>query len=240
MDKIKITTIFDNVSYNDKVSTSWGFSAVIEKGNQKLLFDTGNDGEHFFRNLNELNYNYKDFHQVVISHLHWDHINGLSDLLVVNPDIHVFLPSTHSDKVEKYKSSVKNLTLVNEPVEIIPGLFSMGSLPGVVDEQSVVVKSAQGLVVITGCAHPGLEPILNQVKQVFPDENVYLLMGGFHLLKTEAPQVKGIIEKVKEFNVKYIMPSHCTGEEQIQLIKAEFGETFIAGGAGRVLEIGSI
>jgi len=48
-----------------------------------------------------------------------------------------------------------------------------------IKEQSLIIKSAKGLIIITGCAHPGIVNIVKKAKEIFPNENVYLVLGYF-------------------------------------------------------------
>ncbi|GAF90446.1 unnamed protein product, partial [marine sediment metagenome] len=68
-----------------------------------------------------------------------------------------------------------------------------------------------GLIVITGCAHPGIVNIVKKAKELLTSE-VYLVLGGFHLCWMNLSQVKRIIDGVKEEGVKKVAPSpifHC-------------------------------
>ena len=70
--------------------------------------------------------------------------------------------------------------MVDEPIEICRGVYSTGEIQGVVNEQSIIFDTDSGLVVITGCAHPGILNILKKVKEI-RNKEIYLVLGCFHL-----------------------------------------------------------
>jgi len=102
--------------------------------------------------------------------------------------------------------------------------------------KSMVIDTTKGLVVITGCAHPGIEDIVLKAKQEFK-EDIYLVLGGFHLGNASASQVDAIIKEFNRIGVKYVAPCHCTGEDAISKFRDAFGEDFIQVGVGKVIEI---
>jgi 7,8-dihydropterin-6-yl-methyl-4-(beta-D-ribofuranosyl)aminobenzene 5'-phosphate synthase len=67
--------------------------------------------------------------------------------------------------------------------------------------------------------------------------DVALVMGGFHLSATSEYQVEGIIDDFRELGVQRVTPSHCTGDSAIQMFAAAYGESYLKGGAGRVITL---
>ena len=90
---MKITIVYDNDLFGYFLKSDWGFSALIDK---KILFDTGADGKLLLENMKKLHINPKKIEIVILSHQHWDHINGLSDLLSVNKNLTVYLLKSFS------------------------------------------------------------------------------------------------------------------------------------------------
>ncbi|MFO7889374.1 MAG: hypothetical protein R6V04_03445, partial [bacterium] len=86
-----------------------------------------------------------------------------------------------------------------------------------ISEQSLVVKSKKGLVVITGCSHPGITKIVEKVREIFTKQTIYLVFGGFHLMNRERREIKLIVEKLKDLGINYVGPTHCTGYEAQQI-----------------------
>ncbi|MBN2410915.1 MBL fold metallo-hydrolase [candidate division KSB1 bacterium] len=233
----KISIVFDNTTLDPGLKTEWGFACVIELDNEKSLFDTGNDGKILLSNMARLGYAPKDFSRLIISHMHWDHVGGVIDFLHHNSDVIVYMPaSSLTDDINMIKSISKSVVLVSEPVEITDGLFSLGDLPGYLNEQSVVLKTDEGLVVLTGCAHPGVLNIVKRARVSFPDVPVKLLIGGFHLLHDSTESVIELIEKLKRLNVQQVAPTHCTGEKQMELCRQLYAGHYIKAGAGLKLQ----
>lgn len=233
MGAVKITTVFDNTALEPSCSPEWGFAAVIELPNETILFDTGNDGQILFHNLSVLGFGETTFSKIVISHMHWDHTGGLSKVIQANPEAVVYLPSTApAAEVEKFKKII----LVKAPQHIADGVFSLGEMPGRTNEQAIAVRTVNGLVIITGCAHPGIVDIVKAGREQFPHDSLHLVMGGFHLNQHSKKQVIDIISSFKVAGVQYVSPTHCTGEAAISLFKQEYADKFITPGVGLRVE----
>ena len=126
---------------------------------------------------------------------------------------------------------------VKEPLRICKDVWSTGQMGSLIKEQSLVIKTIKGLVVITGCAHPGIVNIVKKAKEMFKKEEIYLVMGGFHLLSYSEKETERIIRELKNLEVKKIAPSHCTGVKQIELFKRAWGKDFINSGCGATIGI---
>ncbi len=97
------------------------------------------------------------------------------------------------------------------------------------DERTLVLRTSKGIVIISGCAHRGSVNITKDVSRYFPEEKIILLMGGFHLGKTDYNSIMQRISTLKEMNIGGIGLCHCTGAKACQLFKKEFaGRCFIA------------
>jgi len=107
----------------------------------------------------------------------------------------------------------------------------------VVKEHSLILDTKRGLVVITGCAHPGIVKIIKTVKNQFSDKEIYLVMGGFHLYNLSESEVKQIIENFKNLGVQKVVPSHCTGDQAIGLFAEAYQGDFIQNGVGKLIEV---
>ena len=88
----QITMLYDAFGAESSLVKDWGFAALIEYGGKRILFDTGNNGETFEHNVNELGVDLKRLDAVVISHRHGDHTSGINYLLEVNPDVKIYAP----------------------------------------------------------------------------------------------------------------------------------------------------
>jgi 7,8-dihydropterin-6-yl-methyl-4-(beta-D-ribofuranosyl)aminobenzene 5'-phosphate synthase len=200
---MKITIVYDNKA-DEGLKSGWGFSCVIE-AKEKILFDTGDSGENLIYNLRQLNIQPESIAAVVISHNHWDHTGGLKDFLKFNNNAKVFHPESFS-----------------KPTEISSGIHSTGALGGLIKEQSLVVNTKKGNLVITGCAHPGLAKIIHKAKQL---GEIYAVLGGFH----------GFSKLEKLQGIKLIAPCHCT--RYSEQIREKYPQQFKQVKAGTVVEI---
>jgi 7,8-dihydropterin-6-yl-methyl-4-(beta-D-ribofuranosyl)aminobenzene 5'-phosphate synthase len=104
------------------------------------------------------------------------------------------------------------------------------------DDQSIVVRTAAGLVVILGCAHSGVVNTLAHARRIGGDERVFAVVGGTHLQFAEPEQLRRTVEALKGLNIQRLGVSHCTGSQAAARLANEFGETFFFNSAGTVVE----
>ena len=233
---VKMTVLYDNYLFTEGTKTAWGFSCFIEGTEKNILFDTGGKGEVLMHNIDKLNVAPESVDIIVISHNHWDHTGGLFTFLEKKSGIPVYLPHSFPEEfIDKVKDAKATVVLINEPVEICKDVYSTGEIEGPVNEQSLIVKTNKGLVVVTGCSHPGIVNIIKRAQEIMGEE-VYLVFGGFHLMRHSEKEVKEIIRQFRELGVKKCGATHCTGDKQINLFKEAYGNDYIEMGTGRVLE----
>ena len=211
---MKATILYDNETAIDGLIPDWGFSTLIETGERKILFDTGAKGDILLRNMTSLGIDPAKVDEVFISHSHWDHTGGLGDFLKINPcDVYVPLSC-------QSPSGADSVIRVGEPIQMHENIFSTGELGDF--EQSLVVRTSRGLVLVAGCSHPGVACILESAS---PLGKVTALMGGLHGFNDF-----GLIRDLDR-----ICPTHCT-QYQAE-IKALYPEKFLEGGVGRVITL---
>ena len=209
---MKITIIYDNEAFRKDLRADWGFSCLVDVYEKKILFDTGTKGSILLENMKILDIDPSVIEEVFISHSHGDHTGGLSDFLKVNP-VPVYVPAS-------YGKSFPQAVAVREPIQIHENIFSTGELNNT--EQSLIVKTERGVVVIAGCSHPGVKPILEAAAQF---GNVTALIGGLHGF-TDFDLLKGL---------ELVCATHCTRyKSEIQSL---YPDIFVEGGAGRILEL---
>ncbi len=237
---LSITVSYDNNPYKERLTIAWGFSCVIRGTEKTILFDTGGDGSILLTNMEELGINPKEIDLVVLSHIHGDHVGGLSSFLEKNPEVVVYLPKSFP---KGFKDGVKGhgakVVEVQEPLKICEGVFSTGELGIWIKEQSLIIYTEKGLIVITGCAHPGIVKIVNKAKDLVKND-VILVMGGFHLGGESRGEIEKIVSSFKKLGVNYVGPCHCSGDAARQLFKEEYGENFINVGVGRVITMNDL
>ena len=236
VEKMTITVVFDNYPYREGMATEWGFSAYITYKDHKVLFDTGLDGSILLSNLGKLGIQPDEIQHLVLSHEHNDHTGGLGTLLPQTSNLKVYvLPSfpTYLKGQIAQKAEVIEVVPMHSVAERIS---TTGEISGYPNEQSLVIDTQDGLVVITGCSHPGVEKIVLTAKRQFK-EDIYLVMGGFHLGGAPNSDIQAVIQEFKRIGVKKVAPSHCTGDNAIALFRKAFGDDFIRIGAGAEIEI---
>ena len=230
--EITLISIYDNYQINPELKTAWGFGLVIETPFEKILFDTGSDSSVLLFNMKKLGIDPKSIDKVVISHIHGDHLGGLEGFLEENNKVTVFIPNSFPDSIRNMIKSYKaDFVNVSDSIKISDFIFSTGELYGPPEEQSLVINSKKGLIVITGCAHPGIVNVVKKAKEMFPEKNIYLVLGGFH----HPP--KKVVYELKKLKVEKVAPSHCSGDLIIEAFKEEYKENFIKNGVGRIIKI---
>ena len=234
---VNVHVIYDNYVFNKGTQSDWGFSILIEGLDKCVLFDTGTQAEIFKANFKEMGFDVSKIDEVFISHEHDDHTGGLGAVLSMNHEIKVVVPETFSKSFFSIPETAGSVAeLVINPVEVCKGLYTSGINGKLIPEQSMVLNTGKGLVVITGCAHPGIIKILEKVKKNFGKE-IYMVFGGFHLMNKSEKQIKEIIDNMNRLGVKKCGASHCTGEQQIEWFRQAFGDNFIELGSGNVFTI---
>ena len=234
---LNLTIIYDNNPYNSELETRWGFSCLVEGPEKTILFDVGGDGSVLLSNIEKLGINPNVVDIIVLSHVHYDHVGGLPDFLRNNPNVTVYMPRSLPQSIkDEVKNANAELVQVHDFVTICKNVYSTGELGSFLKEQSLIIKTSKGLVIITGCAHPGIVNIIKKAKKELKTD-VYLVVGGFHLCWMNTWQIKGIINEVEEEGVKKVAPSHCSGDLARKLFKKVYGGDFITIGAGSKIKI---
>lgn len=211
---IIIVTLYDGYEYDSKLRTGFGFSCLVKIGGKSLLFDTGSESQTLLYNMQQLKIKPEEVEIVVLSHSHGDHTGGLRGFLNAN-----------GHKAKVYKPGV-----FKKPTEIGTNVYSTGGLGRFIKEQALAVKSLRGLIVITGCAHPGVVNIVKKAQEI--EKTIYIVLGGFHLGDGRA-----VIKEFKALGVQKVAPCHCTGDLAIGQFREEYKDNFIANGVGKIIEI---
>ncbi len=210
---MKLTIIYDNEVHTEGLKADWGVSFLIESEDTRMLFDTGAKGDILLWNMQKLGITAGDIDEIFISHDHWDHAGGIPALLKTNPDIRIYVP-------ESYKSEGKNLIRIKEPTKIREHMYSTGELAGI--EQSLLIETKKGLIIVSGCAHPGIDKILETASTY---GKIHALIGGLH----------GFNEFCLLDDIELVCPCHCT--QHIKEIETLYPDKYIQGGAGKVINL---
>ena len=236
--KITMFVVYDNYQFNLDLATGWGFSCVVEIPTQTILFDTGGNSSVLLSNMEKLSIDPGEIDVVVISHIHGDHVGGFEGFLQRNDRIKVYIltsfPDSWREKIQSFGAEYHD---VEEPMKISENAYTTGEMGIWLKEQSLILHTQQGLIVITGCAHPGIIKIIQRAKQIVPDTPVYLVIGGFHLSGVSDEELRSIIKGFRELGVIKVAPSHCSGDRCRELFKEEYKEDFIESGVGKIITL---
>jgi 7,8-dihydropterin-6-yl-methyl-4-(beta-D-ribofuranosyl)aminobenzene 5'-phosphate synthase len=134
-----------------------------------------------------------------------------------------------------------NFQLIDKNVEIVPGMYLIALVsdqPGTLElrELSLAIRTPDGLVLVVGCSHPGVEHIVQQASAI--DPHINLLFGGLHQIQAPDPEVERIARVLHDqYKLERIAPGHCTGEPEFAALKKTFGDHYLYAGVGSVLDL---
>jgi 7,8-dihydropterin-6-yl-methyl-4-(beta-D-ribofuranosyl)aminobenzene 5'-phosphate synthase len=236
---VKITVVYDNQTLDPHLASAWGFACLV---GDDLLFDTGGDAGRLLSNMERMGIDLMGVRTVVLSHAHGDHTGGLGGLLStgVRPTVYALRSFP-----QRFKADVRSLAMLIEvtgPVEIRPGIHTTGEVGLHLVEQALAVETAYGLIVVTGCAHPGVVKMVRRAKECVSGgmaTDVSVVIGGFHLGGASRRQIGRIIANFRDLRVRKVAPCHCTGNRAMRMFAEEYGSDFVRVGVGRVITVGS-
>lgn len=134
-----------------------------------------------------------------------------------------------------------NFQLVDKTVEIasdIRLISVVSDKAGTLElrEVSLAINTPDGLVLVVGCGHPGIDKIVEAASTVNP--RIHLVVGGFHLVVAQDPDIEKIVTTLQDtFKVQYVAPGHCTGEPAFAALKKAFGDRYLYAGLGTTLPL---
>lgn len=214
---MKISIVYNNEA-REGYKPGFGFACII---NNKILFDTGENGKDLLFNIEKMGLDIKEIDKVVLSHDHFDHTGGLIDLLQANGNVDVYVLDTFSTDIKDKIGLVARLKIASESCKITDKVYTTGKLSGEVDEQSLILETDKGIVVVVGCSHPGVDNIIEKATEY---GNVYAVIGGFHGFDK--------LEALKDIEV--IGSCHCT--EKVKEIKKMYPDKYLELKAGDSVE----
>lgn len=249
-----------------KLKMGWGFAALVEVQGKRILFDTGSRPEVFEYNIKTMGVDLRNLDCVVISHRHGDHTLGLKYLKTINPDVKIYAPFDEFFGEETnrlyFKRTVNTLPAemryydgnppehvtqgtalpyddiiqVSKFTEIMPGFYIVPAEAAMGNEIALSIQTPKGLVVITGCGHPGVESILKAA--TVGGKHAYFLIGGLHWVRTPDEEIQKMVSSLHDkWKVDWVASGHCTGEPGFAALKKTFGERYLYSGLGTVVKI---
>lgn len=268
----RVTILYHAFGKSPAMTKAWGFSALVEYGGKRILFDTGGDAEIFEHNVKTLGVDLSKLDFVVLSHRHSDHISGLNYLLRVNPAVKLYTPAepwgpfgwavpnsfyrkdvSLATNMRYFDGSPPNALSASTPwpqanfirvdstTEIAPGIFLIPTISQVIGtlelrEISMAIRGPQGLIIVDGCSHAGVEKILDAAAKIAP--HVHVLFGGLHLVGASDADIQRISASLHDqWKLDYIAVGHCTGEPTFAALQKAFRDRYLYAGVGAVVEI---
>jgi 7,8-dihydropterin-6-yl-methyl-4-(beta-D-ribofuranosyl)aminobenzene 5'-phosphate synthase len=134
-----------------------------------------------------------------------------------------------------------NFQLIDKNIEIVPGMYLIALVsdqPGTLElrELSLAIRTPDGLVLVVGCSHPGVERIVQEASAI--DPHINLLLGGLHQIQAPDPEVERIARVLHDqYKLDRIAPGHCTGEPEFAALKKTFGDHYLYAGVGSVVDL---
>jgi len=217
---MNLVIIYNNFAKSN-LTAGWGFSCLIIDDNQKVLFDTGDKGKALLDNLKKLGFLAKEIDKIIISHEHWDHLGGLFDLINLQSKATVYVLSSFSEDLKNRIRQKAKLIEITTPKKITKNIYTTGLIKNNPDEQSLILKTSKGIVVIVGCSHPGVGKIL-EIAQKYG--RIQAIIGGLHGFSN--------FEILKD--IEMIGACHCT--QYIKEIREKFPGQFQEIKAGDLFE----
>ncbi len=237
---MKITILVENQISHAAAKTcraEWGLSFFIETGTHNILFDTGHT-DLYKINARQLGINLQETDFIVLSHHHWDHAGGLKyhefpdkKKLIIHPEIIEKLPDREAERL----LNDFQITSTRSPLEFISNVFYLGEIPKItafekglykgkpiLDDSAIAVKTGKGVIVITGCSHAGIANICEYAQKITGQE-LYAVIGGFHLFEKENETVKATIEYFKQKQPEFLYPMHCVDFPTLTQFRNVFG-----------------
>lgn len=158
-----------------------------------------------------------------------------------------------------YEATGAKVIEYREPTELFPGVWLTGPVPrkypernwsgsgrlrtadgkivedNIPEDQSLIVDTDKGLIVITGCGHAGIVNICEYARATVRNAPIYAVLGGIHLYEASDETLAWTGAKLREFGLQNLLGAHCTGIEAVYRLRALTGlarETAAVGAVG--------
>ncbi|MFO7956579.1 MAG: MBL fold metallo-hydrolase [Candidatus Brocadiia bacterium] len=227
MDQVKLTVVYDNYPKNDDLETAHGFACVVKAGDEAILFDTGGSGQILLSNMRALRIDIEEVNAVVLSHMHWDHIGGLDAVLEANPRVRVHAPAAFSSTfLRDMEGRAEAVVRTEGPQQVVNSVWTTRVLERPFAEQALYVEVAEGIVVLTGCAHPGVVALTRAAHEA-SGQPVHAALGGFHMSSMSRSEIKRVIAELQELGVEHVGPCHCSGDPARRAMREAYGEGYL-------------
>jgi len=279
--KTTCTVLCENTAgFPFKVIGEHGLSILIERGDQRILFDTG-QGMGLTANAAVMGRDLAAVNTVVLSHGHYDHTGGLAGFLdksrhariVGHPDVlipryaRLAAPGSGTPPLsigipfsrEALEEKGARFDLSPRFQEVAPAIFSTGEVPRpegweswdprlVIEEEgefrpdpfrddlSLLLETDCGPVLLLGCAHAGLNAIVNHLRKETGVDRFHAILGGTHLGVTGPQEWEKALDLLETLQVEKLAPGHCTGVAAWSFLASRMGDRVVSMPAGSSFE----
>jgi 7,8-dihydropterin-6-yl-methyl-4-(beta-D-ribofuranosyl)aminobenzene 5'-phosphate synthase len=134
-----------------------------------------------------------------------------------------------------------NFEYIDKTIEVLPGMHLISLVsdtPGTKElrELSLAIETAEGLVVIVGCSHPGVDLIVKEASKI--NKRIHLVLGGFHMPTSPDDKIKSVADTLMDkLQVQHLAPGHCTGEPAQDVFRDLWGSRYIYSGVGSIISL---
>lgn len=191
----RLTYIYgDRDTLKEGCQRAWGLVTLIEFDGKRILFDTGGDRNILKNNMQLLGIDPKNLDVIVISHHHWEMLDGAPYLLQNNPQLPIYSTNRVLEELGVTKLFIKNnwgknLKKMDKSLALTPNIILMKLKspprhggPFGIKEIHLVLKTKEGLVILQGCGHPEIVNIMQKSQNYNQEKRVYLISGGTRML----------------------------------------------------------
>ncbi len=232
MGTVELIVVYDNYPATEGVRTAHGFACVVRADGRTVLFDTGGSGQILLENMAALGIDVVEVEAVVLSHMHWDHMGGLDAVLAANPEVTVYAPAAFSANfLRDLRGRARAVVETAEARLLSGGVWTSDVLQLPLVEQALYVETAEGLVVVTGCAHPGVVELARSARRATGGQ-VHAVLGGFHMVGMDRAGIERAIRGLKDLGVQLVGASHCSGDRAREAMREAFGDGYLDIGVG--------
>ena len=134
-----------------------------------------------------------------------------------------------------------HFVLVDSVTEVAPGVSiipTVSQKPGTLElrELSLALRTPNGLILLVGCSHPGIETIVEASSRVA--DHVYMILGGLHLVIKPDAEIERVATALHDrWRVDRIAPGHCTGEPAFTALRRVFAAQYVYAGLGSTIDV---
>jgi len=252
--KLVILPLYENAASQADLTAGHGVAYLVSTDDATILFDLGFDTDALQHNMQKLGLSLDDIDMIVISHDYPDHVGGqawwpqgtfsLADTQVDLHDLPIYVPQPMT-----YPGLAP--VVADHPIKLATGVASMGTIPGeevykasighfIRLEQSLAVNvQGVGIVLISGCGHPGVKNMLGRAEMLFTTP-VAGVVGGLHYQDLKRDALQGDIQMMKDRHLQLLAISpHDSMPATIQIFKDEFPNIYQDIAVGRAITIGN-